>query len=50
MGDYNGKLLVGYKESNQEDFKRHNSILKQQNGNTNTVVDPNNLDLFYNQD
>jgi hypothetical protein len=35
------------KESSQEDFKRPN--LKANSGSTNTVVDPNNLDLFYNQ-
>jgi hypothetical protein len=35
-------------ESNQEGFKRHN--IKATSGNTNTIVDPNNLDLFYNQD
>jgi hypothetical protein len=36
------------KESNQEDSKQHNLILKQQ-AVPNTIVDPNNLDLFYNQ-
>jgi hypothetical protein len=36
------------KESSQEDFKRQFN-LKANSGSTNTVVDPNNLDLFYNQ-
>jgi hypothetical protein len=36
------------KESSQEDFKRPNSILKR-TADRPTVVDPNNLDLFYNQ-
>jgi hypothetical protein len=36
------------KESNQEDSKTQFNI-KATSGNTNTIVDPNNLDLFYNQ-
>jgi hypothetical protein len=35
------------KESSQEDFKRPNSILKRTADRQ--TVDPNNLDLFYNQ-
>jgi hypothetical protein len=36
------------KESNQEDQATQFNI-KATSGNTNTIVDPNNLDLFYNQ-
>jgi hypothetical protein len=43
MVDYNGNYCR-LQESNQEDFKRHNS-LKQQVVTQTLVVDPNNLDL-----
>jgi hypothetical protein len=41
------KFWPKMKESSQEDFKRQFNL--KNSGSTNTVVDPNNLDLFYNQ-
>jgi hypothetical protein len=47
-GDYQGKSLW-FKWKNQVKRISTQFNLKANSGSTNTVVDPNNLDLFYNQ-
>ncbi|WP_339919039.1 TonB-dependent receptor [uncultured Flavobacterium sp.] len=50
-GDYNGKITVGYNgRIKSRGFQATQFNIKATSGNTNTIVDPNNLDLFYNQD
>lgn len=47
---YNGKITIGYSGRNKtSDFKATQFNLKTTNGYTTTLVDPNNLDSFYNQ-
>jgi hypothetical protein len=49
-GDYRGKITIGYAlRSKSRDFEATQFNLKANNAFTNTIVDPNNLDLFYNQ-
>ena len=49
-GEYKGKVTVGYSgRSKKRDFEATQFNFKANDGFTNTVVDPNNLDLFYNQ-
>lgn len=50
-GDYNGKITVGYAaRSKKRDFEATQFNFKSNNAFTNTIVDPNRLDLFYNQE
>ena len=50
-GDFLGKITVGANERiKSRGFQATQFNFKANNGYTNTVVDPNNLDLFYNQD
>jgi hypothetical protein len=48
--DYNGKITVGYNGRSNQKFQATQFNIKATIGNTNTVLIPNNLDLFYNQD
>ncbi|MGK4566877.1 TonB-dependent receptor domain-containing protein [Flavobacterium sp. 3HN19-14] len=49
-GDYKGKVTLGYSgKIKKRDFEATQFNLKANSGFTNTIVDPNNLDLFYNQ-
>ena len=49
-GEYNGKFTVGYSgRLKNRDFAATQFNFKTASGSSNTVVDPNNLDLFYNQ-
>jgi hypothetical protein len=49
-GDYQGKITFGLNERiKSRGFQATQFNLKANSGSTNTVVDPNNLDLFYNQ-
>lgn len=49
-GDFRGKITVGYAlRSKSRDFEATQFNFKANNAFTNTIVDPNNLDLFYNQ-
>ena len=49
-GDYKGKITFGLNERiKSRGFQATQFNLKANSGSTNTVVDPNNLDLFYNQ-
>ncbi|GGC83702.1 collagen-binding protein [Flavobacterium lutivivi] len=49
-GEYKGKISFGYNgRMKKRDFEATQFNFKANNGFTNTVVDPNNLDLFYNQ-
>ncbi|MDI1257016.1 MAG: TonB-dependent receptor [Flavobacterium sp.] len=49
-GDYKGKITVGYSgRSKKRDFEATQFNFKASSAVTNTIVDPNNLDLFYNQ-
>lgn len=49
-GDFKGKFTFGYNgRVKSRGFQATQFNLKANNGFTNTVVDPNNLDLFYNQ-
>lgn len=49
-GDYKGKLTFGYAgRIKARDFEATQFNFKANNAFTNTIVDPNNLDLFYNQ-
>jgi hypothetical protein len=49
-GDYKGKITVGYNgRFKTRDFQATQFNIKATQGYTNTIVDPNNLDLFYNQ-
>ena len=49
-GDFLGKITFGLNERiKSRGFQATQFNIKATNGNTNTVVDPNNLDLFYNQ-
>lgn len=50
-GDYKGKFTVGYNgRIKSRGFQATQFNFKANNGYTNTIVDPNNLDLFYNED
>ena len=50
-GDFLGKVTFGLNERiKSRGFQATQFNIKATAGNTNTVVDPNNLDLFYNQD
>ncbi|MBP6039155.1 MAG: carboxypeptidase-like regulatory domain-containing protein [Flavobacterium sp.] len=49
-GDFRGKITIGYAaRSKTRDFEATQFNFKANNAFTNTIVDPNNLDLFYNQ-
>jgi TonB-dependent receptor len=49
-GDFLGKITFGLNERiKSRGFQATQFNIKATQGNTNTVVDPNNLDLFYNQ-
>jgi hypothetical protein len=49
-GDFLGKITFGLNERiKSRGFQATQFNIKATNGNTNTFVDPNNLDLFYNQ-
>ncbi|WNM19899.1 TonB-dependent receptor [Flavobacterium capsici] len=49
--EYKGKLTLGYNgRFKTRDFEATQFNFKALNGFTNTVVDPNNLDAFYNQE
>ncbi len=48
--DYKGKFTLGYNgRFKTRDFEATQFNFKSNSGFTNTIVDPNNLDLFYNQ-
>ncbi|CAM2821059.1 TonB-dependent receptor [Flavobacterium frigoris] len=50
-GDFLGKITFGLNERiKSRGFQATQFNIKATSGNTNTIVDPNNLDLFYNQD
>jgi hypothetical protein len=50
-GDFLGKVTFGLNERiKSRGFQATQFNIKANNGYTNTIVDPNNLDLFYNQD
>jgi TonB-dependent receptor len=49
QGDFNGKITIGYNgRFKNRDFQATQFNFKANQGFTNTVVDPTNLDLFYN--
>jgi TonB-dependent receptor len=49
-GEYKGKFTAGYNgRFKTRDFEATQFNFKANQGYTNTIVDPNNLDLFYNQ-
>jgi hypothetical protein len=49
-GDFLGKVTFGLNERiKSRGFQATQFNIKATSGNTNTIVDPNNLDLFYNQ-
>ncbi|UQD55326.1 TonB-dependent receptor [Flavobacterium sp. K5-23] len=49
QGDFNGKITIGYNgRFKNRDFQATQFNFKVNQGFTNTVVDPTNLDLFYN--
>lgn len=49
-GEYKGKFTAGYNgRFKTRDFEATQFNFKANQGFTNTIVDPNNLDLFYNQ-
>lgn len=50
-GEFKGKVTFGYNgRMKTRDFEATQFNFKANSGFTNTVVDPNNLDLFYNQE
>ena len=50
QGEYKGKFTLGYNgRFKTRDFEATQFNFKANQGFTNTIVDPNNLDLFYNQ-